>query len=88
MNGRKSAFLLLIIAVLATSAPSLWAGGPLYVTGPGATNSGQPYRWALNPIPYHTDLGGLGNQTNAQANSIVASAYQHCQYQRTECGAA
>ena len=36
---------------------------------------GQAYRWALNPIPYQTDKGGLGNQTNAQANTMVAESF-------------
>jgi hypothetical protein len=52
------------------------AGGPLTVTGENATQQGRPYRWILNPIPYNTDRGGLGNQTNAQANDLVASAFQ------------
>ena len=53
----------------------VWAGGPLYVTGPSADQPGQAYRWALNPIPYQTDKGGLGNQTNDQANSLVAASF-------------
>jgi hypothetical protein len=52
------------------------AAGPLFVTGFSATQPGQPYRWILNPIPYRTDQGGLGDQTNAQANTLVSAAFQ------------
>jgi hypothetical protein len=68
-----------LIAILTVPTLSLvpaLAGGPMYVTGPAATQPGQPYRWALNPIPYQTDWGGLGNQTNAQANEIVSTGFQ------------
>lgn len=52
------------------------AGGPSYVTGPGATQPGQPYRWAGNSLRYKTDLGVLGNQTNTQADAMVAAAFK------------
>ena len=47
------------------------------VSGPyGANPGGEPYRWADNTVSYYTDLGNLGNQTNAEANSMVESAFQ------------
>lgn len=52
------------------------SGGPLYITGLSSTNSGQPYRWGVTPVTYRTDRGGLGKQTNAQANTLVSSAFQ------------
>jgi hypothetical protein len=52
-----------------------WAGGPLYVTGPSADQPGQAYRWAMIPIPYQTDKGGLGNKTNDQANALVSASF-------------
>ena len=51
------------------------AGGPSYVTGPEAIQPGQPYRWAGNSLRYKTDLGNLGNQSNSQADELVASAF-------------
>jgi hypothetical protein len=65
-----------LLVMLAVNAGPVQAGGPLYVTGLSADHPGQPYRWALNPLPYRTDLGGLGNQTNAQANALVSSGFQ------------
>ncbi len=50
--------------------------GPLYVTGPSAAQPGQPFRWSATPLYYTTDQGSLGSQTNSQANSMVASAFQ------------
>jgi hypothetical protein len=77
MNMLKRKILLLSALVLIVfSAIPARAGGPLLVTGPDSNNPGQPYRWALNPLPYLTDRGGLGNQTNAQANDLVSSAFQ------------
>jgi len=64
-----------MVLILFSAIPAR-AGGPLLVTGPDANNPGQPYRWSLNPLPYLTDRGGLGNQTNAQANDFVSSAFQ------------
>jgi hypothetical protein len=71
----KELFLTLIVLIVCTSIPA-HAGGPLFVTGPDANNPGQPYRWMRNPLPYQTDRGDLGNQTNAQANNLVSSAFQ------------
>jgi hypothetical protein len=80
MNYRRLKIGLFILMFLsAMKGLPVWAGNPLYVTGPDATRPGQPHRWSQNPIPYRTDLGGLGNQTNAQANSLVASAFQSWQ---------
>ena len=61
--------------VMGTTVVPVWAGGPLYVAGPSTPHPGQAYRWALNPVPYQTDLGALGNQTNAQANALVADSF-------------
>ncbi len=66
----------MLAAVLATGIRPAQAGGPLYVTGLAADQPGKPYRWILNPIPYWTDQGGLGNQTNIQANNLVLEAFQ------------
>ncbi|MBN2243678.1 MAG: hypothetical protein JW793_13410 [Acidobacteria bacterium] len=57
--------------LLALSAVPAVAGNPLYVN-----QNGVPYRWADSTVSYYTDLGGLGNQTNAQADVLVASAFQ------------
>ncbi len=73
---RRKALLLSAIVLIVFNAIPAQAGGPLFVTGPDANNPGQPYRWILNPLPYLTDRGGLGNQTNAQANDLVSSAFQ------------
>jgi hypothetical protein len=69
---RVGALLLVLAAVAAVTAR---ATGPLYVGGPGAV-PGVPYRWTINPLTYWTDLGNLGTQTNSQADSLVASAFQ------------
>ena len=65
-----------LLVVLAISIVPAQAGGPLTVTGADADQPGQPYRWVLDPIPYKTDLGGLGNQSNSGANDLVAAAFQ------------
>jgi hypothetical protein len=69
-------FLGLLPIFIVLSALPLIAGGPFYVTGPLATQPGQPYRWESSTIQYHTDRGGLGNQTNAEANQLLAEAFQ------------
>jgi hypothetical protein len=73
---RNRLYALLLFIVLLLSISPLQAGGPLYVTGINANTQGQPYSWKINPIPYKTDLGSLGNQTNTQANAFVADAVQ------------
>ncbi len=75
MNGRGSVCFTVLLLVMGTTAMPVRAGGPLYVTGPDADHPGQAYRWIINPIPYVTDLGGLGNQTNTQANAMVADSF-------------
>jgi hypothetical protein len=76
MRFSRRGFLFCILEfVLFSGAVPSFGGGPLYVTGPAAANPGQAYRWTLNPIPYKTDLGGLGNQTNPMANQFVADAF-------------
>lgn len=62
---------------MALFALTATAGNPLLVSGPyGLNPGGQPYRWADNTVSYYTDLGGLGNQTNAEANALVEDAFQ------------
>ncbi len=73
---RKSLILLALAAFSAGGLMNAYAGGPLYVTGPEANLPGQPYRWLLDPVPYQTDQGELGNQTNSQANDLVEDAFQ------------
>jgi hypothetical protein len=75
MNRRKSVYVAVLLLLMGTTAMPVRAGGPLYVTGPSASQPGKAYRWALNPIPYLTDLGGLGNQANSQANSLVSESF-------------
>ena len=69
---KRIAILQMLQAILVSQA---MAGGPSYVTGPAATQPGQPYRWEENRLRYKTDLGLLGNQTNAQADALVAAAF-------------
>ena len=76
MNRRKSVCVAVLLLLMGTTIMPVRAGGPLYVTGPSSAQPGNPYRWALNPIPYQTDKGGLGNQTNAQANALVSAGFQ------------
>jgi hypothetical protein len=66
----------ILLAVVLTALIPAQAGGPFYVTGPASTQPGKAYRWTLSPIPYQTDQGGLGNQSNAQANALVSAAFQ------------
>lgn len=77
MNLRlKIMRLMVLLVLLATCVFPAMAAGPDYVTGTNATQPGQPYRWAGNSIGYTTDLGSLGNQTNEQADAMIASAFQ------------
>ena len=72
----ERACLAVLLAVQVAGMMPVYAGGPLFVTGPSATIPGQPYHWNLNPITYKTDQGGLGNQTNVQANDMVSASLQ------------
>jgi hypothetical protein len=72
LNGKVCSVLFWITFLLSAAAQ---AGGPLNVTGVNASNPGQPYVWADKTITYKTDQGKLGNQTNAQANLLVSSAF-------------
>lgn len=65
----------ILFVVWVFAAISLWAGGPLRVGGPSHV-PGRPFRWTINPLTYWTDLGNLGNQTTAQADTLVAGAFQ------------
>lgn len=77
MNLRREVVYSMVwLVVLGTTILPVRAGGPLYVTGPSATQPGKPYRWALTPIPYQTDKGGLGNQTIVQANDLVSASLE------------
>jgi hypothetical protein len=76
MSGQQKYLHLVWLFLLGIHAIPASAGGPLYVAGHKATHPGQPYQWASGTISYRTDLGSLGNQTNSQANSLVASAFQ------------
>jgi hypothetical protein len=76
MSRRISVFFCVLLLAIGAADLPVWAGGPLYVTGPSADHPGQPYRWALNPVPYQTDKGMLGNQTNDEANSMVSESFQ------------
>jgi len=64
----------LALAVLTVIAAR--AGGPLYVGGPLPMAEGVPFVWTINPLTYWTDLGKLGTLTNAEANTMVAQAFQ------------
>jgi len=76
MSLRKTTtFWLGALVWLAFRAGSGLASGPLLVTGPSASSPGQPIHWTLSPIPYKTDQGNLGTQTNAQANTLVSDAF-------------
>jgi hypothetical protein len=73
---RKIVYVVVLLVLPAAGIAPVLAGGPQLITGPDSALPGQPYRWALNPIPYSTDLGSLGNQNNAQANDLVSEAFQ------------
>lgn len=70
---RRFSPLLLVLAALA--AITAYAAGPLYVGGPGAA-PGVPFVWTINPLTYWTDLGSLGIKSNADADALVAQAFQ------------
>ena len=76
MIRRKSFCFAVLLLLTGTTIMPVRAGGPLYTTGPSAAQPGKPYRWALIPIPYQTDKGSLGNQTNTQANALVSASFQ------------
>jgi hypothetical protein len=79
MRVRKKLVLSIQILLLGLFAIPTYAGGPQYVTGASAITPGKAYRWNINPITYWTDQGSLGNQSNSQANSLVATAFQKWQ---------
>lgn len=76
MSRRLSFYCAVLLLVMGSTTLPVRGGGPLYVTGPSSNQPGRPYRWALNPIPYQTDQGRLGNQTNTQANSLTAESFE------------
>ncbi|MBB5341324.1 IPT/TIG domain-containing protein [Tunturiibacter gelidoferens] len=59
-----------------TSAATVWAGGPRWVTGPPYfTTSGVPVVWYTNQPLYFTDPGNLSSTVNhAAADALVAAA--------------
>jgi hypothetical protein len=69
-------FLGILPVFIVLNAVPLIAGGPFYVTGGYAIQPGQAYLWENNNVQYYTDRGGLGNQTNAEANQLVSEAFQ------------
>lgn len=63
-----------LLALLLFSLP-VFAGGPLYVGGPGDV-PGVPYRWNNStPVTYKTDLGSLGALTKADADQFTAACF-------------
>lgn len=69
MNSRsilKMAATPVVLAAIAFS--TAFAGGPLYLYDP-ATKT--PYAWPSGNTPFYTDLGTLGQLTNAEANAMV-----------------
>jgi hypothetical protein len=68
----------LLLLVLALSAPVAWAGGPRWAAGSGYFDpaaKGKPILWANGQVTYFTDLGALSTQVSqAQANTMVAKA--------------
>ena len=86
-HHREKVYFLIFLAMLGIIIASVYAGGPLAVTGVDADQPGQPYRWILNPIPYRTDQGGLGNQSNTdpgragqRSRFVSLSGLGECQY--------
>jgi hypothetical protein len=80
----KQRLVTLALATLLVTAQT-FAGGPLGVTGPTATNPGHPFVWNVSvPIGYTVDTGPLSvnpsGQTvinNAQGLARVQSLFQH-----------
>jgi hypothetical protein len=72
-----------LLACLILVGGSAWAGGPLLVTGPIATQQGRPFTWdaAAMPIRYVVDGGPLSRDPNgntvrdsASGRALIASA--------------
>jgi uncharacterized membrane protein len=61
----------LLASIAAIACTSVLAGGPLYIFDP-ATKT--PYSWSGGNAAFYTDLGGLGQLTNAEANAMVGSS--------------
>ncbi|MBZ5639747.1 MAG: hypothetical protein LAO51_13455 [Acidobacteriia bacterium] len=69
MKDRKTIRTLAMLTVVAALAcATAFAGGPLAIFDP-ATKT--PYSWPGANAPVYTDLGALGQLTNAQANAMV-----------------
>ena len=71
-STRLARLLVLAIAFVACGAPSAFASGPIAACKPG-----EPFRWPNGGtnIPWNPDQGTLGPLNNAQAVSLVASAF-------------
>jgi hypothetical protein len=67
----------LFFFALSSQRPA-YAGGPLLVGGApqGFGPDAQPFVWAIMPITYTTDQGGLGGLSNDQANTRVGTMFQ------------
>lgn len=68
-------FSLLLLSLAALVGIAAWAGGPLRVGGTFGVE-GQAFRWNIDPVTYWTDQGDLGTQVNADADILVAAAFQ------------
>jgi hypothetical protein len=81
MSRRLAALFLALLLVRSMA----FAGGPLRVTGPAATLSGQAFVWSTSsPISYTVDSGPLSVNpsgqpviTNAQGLARVKSLFQN-----------
>ncbi|HSY34241.1 MAG TPA: IPT/TIG domain-containing protein [Acidobacteriaceae bacterium] len=76
MPGARQWRRVMVVAGLALSAASGWAGGPRFITGTsGYATAGVPMAWYTNAPQYFTDPGDLSAAvTHAQADAMVAAA--------------
>jgi hypothetical protein len=66
---RRALGLLLTLALLA-DANRVDAAGPLFVS-----DAGLPLVWEVRPVPWNSDLGGLGVLDQTSAHQLVADAF-------------
>ena len=63
--------ILAFLVMLLTAPGMAIGGGPLAVT-----TDGVPVGWdTANPVPYHTDQGGLGSLSNTDAVALVETLF-------------